>query len=190
MIGLMIERAARRLISRLTDLRAAKSGLAAIEFALLSPVLIALFFGTVELCSALTCHQKVTSLASTAADLVAQESEVTDADMTNIFAALNSIIYPYPSTGAKITISSIISNGSGGWKVAWSDAQNGTARAVGSSVTVPTGLVTSGDSVIYAEITYAYGSATSTYITGGTLNMTDTFWARPRKVAQISRVSS
>jgi len=190
MIGLMIERAARRLISRLKDMADARSGLAAIEFALLSPVLIAFFFGTVELCSALTCHQKVTSVASTAADLVSQNSQITNADMTNIFAALNAIIYPYPSTGAKIVISSVISNGSGGWKVAWSDAQNGTARTVGSSVTVPTGLVTSGASVIYAEITYAYSSSTSKYITGGTLNMTDTFWARPRKVSQISRVAS
>ena len=171
--------------------RAAKNedGLAAIEFAFIAPVLVTLFIGTVEVTDALTCRAKVTSLASTAADLVAQDSNVTNADKTSIFNAVNAILYPYSTTGVQIRITSIIENGSGGYKVAWSDAQNTTANAVGATMTVPSGLVTTGGSVIKAEVTYTYASSTAKMITGG-LTMADTFYSRPRKVAQITRTAS
>jgi Flp pilus assembly protein TadG len=166
-----------------------KSGLAAVEFALIAPVLVTLFLGVVELCDALTCRQKVTSVASTAADLIAQQKQVTNAEMSNVFNALNSIIFPYTTTTAKIRITSIIDDGKGGGKVGWSDAQNMSPLTVGTPVTVPAGLITTGGSVIRAEITYGYGSPTAKLITG-TVTMSDTFYARPRKAAQIARVAS
>ena len=110
-----------------------KDGLAAVEFALLAPVMLLMFFGTVELSAALDCRARVNNVASTAADLVAQETSVSSSDMANVFAALNSIIYPYSTTPAKIVISSLTYNTSTTGKVAWSDAQNATARTVGSS---------------------------------------------------------
>jgi Flp pilus assembly protein TadG len=166
----------------------AKDGLAAIEFVFIAPIMITMIFGTIEASSALNCSANVTEVASTAADLIAQESQVDNADMSNVFSALNSLLYPFPTSSAKIVITSVIDNGSGGGKVAWSDAQNATARSVGSAVSVPAGLITSGGSVILAEITYTYTSP-STYFMNLPLTMSNTFYARPRRVAQISRVS-
>jgi len=68
--------------------------------------------------------------------------------------------------------------------VAWSDQQNTTARTQGSVVTVPTGLMTSGGSVILAEITYAYASPTTQVLTG-TVTMTGSFYAHPRRSAKV-----
>ena len=48
---------------------------------------------------------------------------------------------------------------------------------------------TTGGSVIKAEVTYTYASSTAKMITGG-LTMADTFYSRPRKVAQITRTAS
>jgi Flp pilus assembly protein TadG len=165
----------------------AKGGLAAVEFAFIAPVLITIAFGTIEVSSALECNANVTLVASTAADLVAQDTQVTNADMANIFAVVTSMLYPFPASGAKVVISSVVSNGSNGAKVAWSDALNGTARTVGSAVTVPTGLIASGGSVIYVEVTYAYTSP-STQVINAPLNMTNNFFTKPRRVALISRV--
>lgn len=165
----------------------AKDGLAAVEFAMLAPVMIAFFFGSIELTDALSCKQKVTGMASTAADLVAQETQVSNSDISNVFSAINSIVYPYPTTGLKIVITSLIDNGSGGGKVVWSDAQNASARTVNSTVSVPTGVITSGGSVILTEVTYPYVSTVAKYLTG-TTNITSTFYARPRRSTTISRV--
>ncbi len=55
-------------------------GLAAVEFALLLPVMITMFFGVVELSLALLCRADVSIMASTAADLIAQESTTQTSD--------------------------------------------------------------------------------------------------------------
>jgi Flp pilus assembly protein TadG len=174
------------MLNRLKALWRAKDGLAAIEFAMLAPVVAALFLGSIELCDALDCQQKVTGMASTAADLIAQDTNVSDTDMSNVYSAINAIVYPYPAPGLKIVITSLTDNGKGGGTVAWSDAQNATARTPGSTVVVPTGVITTGGSVILAEITYPYGSPVSDYITG-TVNMSEIFYARPRRSATVIR---
>ena len=163
----------------------ARDGLAAVEFAFVAPVMIVMFFGAVELSAAVDCRTRVTNVASTAADLVAQETTVSPADMTNVFAALNAIIYPYPSGAAKIVISSIVYKTSTTGTVVWSDQQNTTARSVGATVTVPTGLMSSGGSVILAEISYAYASPTTQVLTG-TVTMTGSFYAHPRRSASVA----
>ena len=160
--------------------------MAAVEFALILPVLLALVFGSIEVTNALVCKADVTNMASTAADLVAQESTIGDADMANVFAALNALIYPFPTGNAKIIITSIIDDGKGGGKVGWSDAQNATAHTVGAAMVVPAGLITAGGSVIYAEITYPY-TAPSNYIINNGITMSNSFYAHPRRVAQINR---
>lgn len=174
------------MLNLLRRFRHAKDGLAAIEFAMLAPIMVALFLGSIELCDALNCQQKVTGMASTAADLVAQETQVTNSDISNVFSAVNSIVYPYPATGLRIVVTSIVDN-AGTSKVAWSDAQNAAPRTVGATMTLPAGVMTSGGSVILAEVTYPYSSPVSDYITG-TLNMSQIFYARPRRSATISRV--
>ena len=130
-------------------------GLAAVEFAFVLPVMLSFFLGLVELAQGMACRADVTNLASTASDLIAQESSVTAGDMSNVFNALSAMLYPFPTTGAQITISSIVDNNTTTTgKVAWSCTQGGTARAANSVVTIPTGLITSGGggSVIMAEV--------------------------------------
>jgi Flp pilus assembly protein TadG len=154
-------------------------------------VLVTLLLGTVEVCNALECHTKVTELASTAADLVAQETTLSAADMTNIFDATTSIIYPFPANNAKIIITSILSDGNGGGKVGWSVAKNTTPRTAGDPIAIPDGLMSKDScavnacSVILAEVTYSYTSPMGKFIVG-TVPMTDTFYAHPRKSATIS----
>ena len=169
----------------------AKSGLAAVEFALIAPVLVTLLLGTVELCNALSCHEKVTMLASTGADLVAQATSVSASDMNDVFSAVNAIVYPFSSSNAKIVISSISSDGNGGGTVAWSKAQNTSALTAGNAVTVPSGLMPKDQcakdacSVILAQVTYDYTSPVGKFFVG-TVPMTDTFYARPRRSTSVA----
>ena len=172
----------------LARFRRAKDGLAAVEFAMIAPVMVAMFLGSIELCDALNCQQKVGGMASTAADLVAQETAVATGDLSNVYSAVNSIVYPYSTSGLKIVITSIVDN-SGTSKVAWSCAQNATARTVGSTMTLPAGVMASNGSVILTEVTYPYSSPVSDYVTG-TINMTVQFYARPRRSTVITGPSS
>ena len=174
------------MLTILGRIRAARSGMAAVEFALILPALLAMIFGAIEVTNVLLVRADVGNITSSAADLIAQESTVGDADMTNVFNALSALIYPYSTTGARIVITSVIDDGHGGGKVAWSDAYNGTARTVGTAVTVPSGLITTGGSVVMSEVTYAY-TTPSAYLVKVPVTMTNTFYSHPRRVAQIAR---
>jgi Flp pilus assembly protein TadG len=74
--------------------------MAALEFAMLLPFMITLFFGVVECTLALLCRADVSIMASTAADLVSQADTLATADVSNVYSAAGTILYPYydPST--------------------------------------------------------------------------------------------
>jgi Flp pilus assembly protein TadG len=192
------------LIRKLRLFPRARKGLAAVEFALLLPVMITLFFGVVETSAALSCRAQITSIAATVADLVAQGSTTSQGDLTNVFNAGNTILYPYydPSKGKNtkpdIVIASIVDDGSGGpsgnkltGRVAWVCSQGTapTGLAVGSTVTFDQPLMTPGGSVIYTEARYTYYSPTSKMI-AGTISMSNKFYSKPRRVAQIPAPAS
>ncbi|HEY3637938.1 MAG TPA: TadE/TadG family type IV pilus assembly protein [Rhizomicrobium sp.] len=164
----------------------ATRGLAAVEFALLAPVLAVLLMGTIELCNALQCRQKVTSETSSVADLVAQASTVSNADLTNIFNAGNSILYPFPAGNVTVVVSSIINLPNGQNVVDWSVPYNGgTPLQPNTQMTVPTGVISAGGSAIYVQVSYNYLSPIGNFIIG-TINMSDTFYARPRSVPKVT----
>lgn len=168
----------------------AREGTVAVEFAFIAPLLITLFVGTMALCNALICRAKVTTVAASAADLVAQDETISTAQLNDVFSALNAIVYPFPSAGSRIIITSIKEdpNHAGQYVVDWSVAQNGTAHTPGASITVPTGLVTSGASVILAEVSYTYTPPSTEFISSG-YTMTDSFYARPRRSAFVTKTS-
>jgi Flp pilus assembly protein TadG len=174
------------MLKMLRKIRAARDGMAAVEFALILPALLALLFGGLEVTNVLIVRADVSNITSTAADLIAQESTVSDNDMSNVFNALAALVYPYATAPAKIIITSVIDDGKGGGKVAWSDAYNGTAHTVGTAMTVPAGLITTGGSVVVSEVTYTY-TTPSTYLVKIPVTMSNTFYSHPRRVAQIAR---
>lgn len=173
--------------------RKATDGLAAVEFALLLPVMITILFGLVETSLALACRTDVVNVSSAVADLVAQEASVTSSDMTNVFSAANAILYPNDTAPAKITVTSVIYNTATGsltsGKVDWSCTHGGTQRSKGSIVSLPANLMTANGSVIVSEISYNYASPTTQMIIGP-ITMANTFYSKPRRVAQIAGPSS
>src|ERR1700759_3156562 len=70
-------------------------GVAATEFAVVVPIMLVLFFGTVEFSSGVAVDRKVTLMARTLSDLTSQNISVTDTQLTNIFNASTGIMTPY-----------------------------------------------------------------------------------------------
>ena len=177
-----------------------QKGLAAVEFAMLLPFMITLFFGVVETSLALLCRADVSIMASTSADLISQADTLAKSDISNVYSAAGTILYPYydPSvTGSAkptIRITSVIydtvSQSATAGKVAWTCTQSGSgtltpaSRNTGDTFTLPQALLTTNGSVIVAEIAYNYASPTSQVITGP-INLTSNFYTKPRRVLQI-----
>jgi Flp pilus assembly protein TadG len=153
---------------------------------MIAPIMLAIYFGVTELSDAFIVDTRVTHIASTAADLVAQDTSIRNAEMDNIFSALDSIMFPYSAENTSVVISSLVDAGNGQVKVDWSEAHNGSARSKNSIVSIPSGLVADGGSIIYAEVSYEYFLPAG-HLIYGSITMTDEFFVRPRRVSQISR---
>ena len=179
-----VARKAKRLRRFLIDC----AGLAAVEFALIFPLMIAFYFGAIETSHMLTANRRVTSVAYSAADITAQAISVSNSDMSDIFAASSAILRPFSTTPLSIRISSVVADSGGVNKVAWSDSYQGTALAVGATVALPAGLTSPGTSVIMAEVTYQYSSPISKTVTEQ-VTFTDTAYLKPRRASQVARTN-
>ncbi|MBV9549146.1 MAG: pilus assembly protein [Alphaproteobacteria bacterium] len=180
-----------------------EKGLAAVEFAFVVPVLITMLFGMGELSMAIFARSDITQVASTVADLIAQESTIASTDLSNVYNAANTILYPYypnfSSSKPTIRVTSVIydtvSHSTTVGKVAWTCSQSGSgslspsSRAVNSTVTFSQPLLSSGSSVLMVEVAYSYASPT-TQVISGSYNMTDSFYTKPRRVGQIPAPAS
>jgi Flp pilus assembly protein TadG len=156
-----------------------KQGIAAVEFAMLLPLMLSLWLGAVELSQAIAADRKVTLTARTISDLVSQVTSTSATDIANSLNASGAVMAPYSSSKLKVTVSSVTIDANSKATIAWSCTKNGTARSKGSSVTLPAALLVPSTSLIWSEVQYAY-TPTIGYIVTGTLNLKDQIFMRPR----------
>jgi len=164
------------------------AGIAAVEFALIAPVMISMYFGSSELCNLLLADRKVTNVTAATTDLVAQEMQISDQEMTDIFDASSAVMEPYSITSLQIVVTSVVEDNNNNVTVAWSDGYHRAAYAVGTPYVLPNGIISPGGSVIVTEVYYQYVSPIGQFWTNG-FNVNDKFYQKPRRTAQIARVS-
>jgi Flp pilus assembly protein TadG len=154
-------------------------GIAATEFAVIVPMMLVLFFGTVEFSSGVAVDRKVTLMARTLSDLTSQSISVTDADLTNFFAAAAGIMTPYPATPTNSTISELfVDPATKVARVQWS--KGSSPHAVGTPVTIPTALQVGDSFLIFSEVSYTYVPLVS-YVMKSAIPMSDFSYTRPRQ---------
>jgi Flp pilus assembly protein TadG len=157
-----------------------RRGVSAVEFAIVAPVLIGLYFGVVEISDGVAADRKVSLAAATLANLTAQVSTISDSDMTNILDASSAIIAPYDASKLSITITCISIDANKKATVAWSKSRGGTSNT--GTMTLPAALAVPNTQLILAQASYAYTPAVGDNITG-TLNLSDKMYMSPRLTA-------
>jgi Flp pilus assembly protein TadG len=172
-IWLRIRRTAARML-------ADRSGIAATEFAVIVPVMLVMFFGTVEFSSGVAVNRKVTLMARTLSDLTSQSTSVNDTDLIGFFAASKGIMTPYPSSPTQSTISELyVVPDSLVVKVQWSKGH--APRGPESTVTIPTELKVGGTYLIFSEVSYRYVPAVGKVMAPAGVDLTDVAYTRPRQ---------
>jgi len=177
-IWLRARRAAARML-------ADRSGIAATEFAVIVPIMLVMFFGTVEFSSGVAVDRKVTLMARTLSDLTSQSTSVTDNDLTNFFAASNGIMTPYPSAPTRSTISELyVDPTTLAARVQWSRGH--APRPAGSTVTIPTALKVGDTYLIFSEVSYRYVPAVGHVMAPAGVNLSDVAYTRPRQSSCVT----
>ena len=163
-----------------------KSGVSAVEFALIAPLMLTLYLGGNEFGHAFTLKRKVSHVTSTIADLVTQSRKVTDADMENIFDAAEEILWPYDVAEARMLVTLIKIDEDSEATVVWSDGRNETALTAGDPIEVPDSILTADTYLLSTEVHIDH-TPTIGYVLTGTLDLTDHFFLRPRQGSTIQR---
>lgn len=179
--------ARRRLAAAARQFGSDRSGIAAVEFAMVAPVLMILYFGITEIGDAVVVYTKVTHTASSVNDLVSQAKIVTNADMTNMFNAAATILAPYPTSALSIVVSAVQTDAASKATVAWSDGYHATPLAKNSAYTLPTNLVAPNAFYVDAKVTFQYQPIIG-YLISGTVALTRETYLLPRNTSAIMRV--
>ena len=94
-----------RLAVSLRALLKRTEGIAAVEFALIAPIMATLFVGSVEMSQAVTANRRVTQVGSTTGDLVARaQSNISDSDVLDMMKVGSYLLSPFSIAGLKVNI--------------------------------------------------------------------------------------
>ena len=174
------------LLSRLRDFARAERGMAAVEFAVILPFMLTAYLGGVEVGTGVALDRKIAITTRSVADLASRYTTIKNADMTGILGATSAIIQPYAAAPLVVTVSQVSVDANGNATIAWSDSLNGTARAVGSPVTLPGTLAIPNTSYVWGEVKYTY-TPTLGYVVTGSWNLANQIFMSPRESASITR---
>jgi Flp pilus assembly protein TadG len=194
---------------------ASARGVAAIEFALVFPMLLVMLLASIDAGRAVAIYMKVRATAYALDSMTNQYTNIDKATLQNIEGAASAVLAPYSSTPSGLRISQIEITTTGGATgapiVAWSEAVNMTAYTynTGNNLTLPgtlssteapnnacpTSFYTSGNVnrsgcyVLLAEVQYTYTPMFTKFITGP-ITLYDSLWVVPRNSLCVQRNSA
>ncbi|WP_029581651.1 TadE/TadG family type IV pilus assembly protein [Bradyrhizobium sp. URHD0069] len=165
-----------------------KGGNAAVEFAVIVPLMLVMFFGMVEFTSAISIARKMSLVTQGLADLASRYASVGDTDIDNFNIIAKTMLTPYSATPLKSTITELyIDPSTGVARAQWS--KGAEPRGLGSSVHVPENLIAR-DSVttailpnqylIFSEANYLYTPAVGYVMDKAGFTLSEKSYMRPR----------
>ncbi len=163
-------------------------GVAAVEFALVAPILICAYLGMAELTLGLMASRRTEHLAATIGDLASQSDNLTAVNLTDLWAIGASMLQPFDTTvGLRMRITQVTMTNNQA-TVDWSQASsNWTNLTKGSPVPqVTTAQISNGQFLIMTEVQYDYVSPIGNFLPG-TTHMTDTFYHHPRNGTEVTQ---
>jgi Flp pilus assembly protein TadG len=181
-----------------------KDGVASVEFTLIAPLLIFMYFGVLELSDAMLAHRKVGSAVNMMADLVSREATTLEhAELESMYVAINKVIEPYGIDTAKMWVASIGMDADENPIVMWSIEADWSGEATvltekftrGSEFSaIPESemdlsgeiaLLEPGSTLIVSHIEYPFMSSFSNMIVSDSMTFTRYAVRWPRYVTEI-----
>jgi Flp pilus assembly protein TadG len=182
----------RRARSLVDHLVSDSRGVAATEFAMIVPLMLVMFFGTVEFSSGVAVDRKVTLVARTLSDLTSQSTTVSDVDLGNFGQTGKAILTPYPTATLQSTITELyVDPATLKARVQWSrsltiDGSGGVVLGASNHspsdiITIPAALAVGDTYLIWSEVSYKYVPAVGYLMAKAGITLSDLTYTRPRQ---------
>lgn len=168
-----------------------RRALAALEFALLSPLLVMLFLGTIEVTQLIRVKTRMALAAQAIQNMVAGQSSATQASLDIAYAGGQLVMTPFAGSNLKASIASVTYSSAGAAStVAWQTLEGGaTSMSTTTACTLASGLSLDSDSVIIVQATYSYTPILS-FLLSSSYTLTQVAYGRPRNATTVTNSSS
>jgi hypothetical protein len=165
-----------------------RRGVSAVEFALLAPFMLLIYFGLTEFSQAYMAERRVSHTAAMVADLVAQSGKTDKEDLASVSAIGQMLMKPFPASPLTTRISSVTMDDKGQAWVDWSYTSNDKVLKLLDKakpiIDLPPGLAGDKESLIIGETQYEYKSAFKDFLPELT-TFERKYYLRPRTVNQV-----
>jgi len=185
----------RRLMAKLKMLRDENSGVAALEFAIIAPVLILMFLGTIEISLAIAVDRKVSRISSSVADLITrtEHNDIPRSELDEFVKIAERIMFPYDDSVSISIVGVLIDSGES--TVQWRyTSGGGTAPSPGQPFPVPASIRTDGSFLISAIVQTNHAPAVGFInydengkitFDGASIELSEQMYLRPRRSNRI-----
>jgi len=164
------------------------AGFSAIEFALVMPVMLALYFGIVELVQTVMADWQVAEVSSTVTNIVTQYTTISaSTQMPDVLGASSQIMASYSTAKGGIVVSCITIDNSGNATVTWSQALNATPRTTGAAMALPAALDIPNTTLILGEANYSFSPIVD-FLGMGPFPLSSSVYMSPRNATTINLV--
>jgi len=162
-----------------------KDGVAAIEFAFVAPVMIALYLGLAEVSLLISADRNVSHATSVTGDLATQEETLNVNEIEDIFNATLAVLGTTFTQSQSVSIDMIsfeVDSSGDTQEVGYASFGTGFTSKFDSAGTSAT-LLNQTSGLIVTRIKYGYSSPSQTFVQSPTLS--ETFMLKPRKSKSI-----
>lgn len=164
-----------------------RGGAAAVEFALIAPIMVLMYFGMAEITQGLLANRRASHVTTALGDLVAQYSSLTESQVTDIFLISNQLMAPMPAGDISMRISSIAIDADGVAKVRWSRVGGATGLTrldTDATVTVPEAFSVANEALVRADTEFVYKSPVKQVLKND-ITFKHTIYLKPRSTVPV-----
>lgn len=136
--------------------RESRDGIAALEFALIAPMMFLLLFMSFELTDAAAATSRAEIAAGSLADIVSRDVVVTDGEVEDLFAAVPWLTHPTEASRVTARITSVFIDGDGVAEVTWSEGMGMTPLAMGATIAIPDAMRIANTGLVVGETVIDY----------------------------------
>ena len=168
--------------NRCINIQKNEDGLAAIEFAILAPLLVAMYLGLAEVATAVSTDRSVSHATNVIGDLASQTSNVNKADLEDVLSATLRIMDIREASKVTIQLDSWSRDSGGKNKLVGSAVMNSGSAALPSfdPATIDNSLLNENAGILVARVAYNYSPLKLLYMKRD-ITLSDTFVLKPRR---------